>query len=133
LANPNRCLGERLPVVDDIRQVRDFGENAMGVDEADLDKIAHIALPISPDTNLMASDVVGSSAEAFIEGTNTYIYLEADTAEEAERLFTGLSTGGRTEMPLAETEWAELYGICVDPFGVQWMVSFTGDVEFQLE
>jgi PhnB protein len=111
---------------------RDFGENAMGVDEAYLDKIAHIALPLSPETNLMASDVVGPDAEAFIEGTNTYIYLEADTEEEAERLFTGLSTGGRTEMPLTATEWAELYGVCTDQFGVQWMISFTGGVEFEL-
>ncbi len=112
---------------------RDFGDNSMGVGEADLDKIAHIALPLSPETNLMASDVVGPDAEAFIEGTNTYIYLEADTAEEAERLFAGLSAGGHREMPLGGTEWAELYGVCVDPFGVRWMVSFTGDVEFKLD
>ena len=33
-------------------------------------------------------------------------------------------------MPLNKTEWAELYGICVDKFGVQWMVSYTGSVTF---
>ena len=36
------------------------------------------------------------------------------------------------EMPLARTEWAERYGICVDKYGVQWMVSYTGEVKYTL-
>jgi PhnB protein len=33
-------------------------------------------------------------------------------------------------MPLQPTEWAEKYGSCTDRFGVQWMVSYTGNVQF---
>ena len=33
-------------------------------------------------------------------------------------------------MPLQATQWAELYGICTDKFGVQWMVNYTGAVTF---
>jgi PhnB protein len=73
------------------------------------------------------------NTEAYSAGNNTYIYLEADSAEEAERLFNGLSKDGRVEMPLSGTQWAEQYGICADPFGVQWMVAFTGEVKFQQE
>lgn len=111
---------------------RDFGDNEMGVDAADLDKIAHFALPLGAGVNLMGSDVVGEDAGAFVPGNNTHIYLEADSAEEALRLFEALSAGGSVEMPLMGTDWAEQYGMCVDPFGVRWMIAYTGDVQFEL-
>jgi uncharacterized glyoxalase superfamily protein PhnB len=34
-------------------------------------------------------------------------------------------------MPLQRTEWAELYGTLTDRFGVQWMVSYQGEVQFR--
>lgn len=108
---------------------RDF-PGQMGVGEADLDKLAHIALPLGESTMLMGTDVAGEHANGFRLGTNSYIHLETDTAAEAQRVFDGLAAGGRAEMPLATVEWAERYGICVDRFGVQWMVSYTGDVKF---
>ena len=109
---------------------RDF-PGQMGVGEADLDKMAHIALPLGKNQMLMASDVSGEYGASFKVGTNTYIHVEGDSAADAQRVFNGLSEGGKTEMPLMKTEWAELYGICVDKFGVQWMVSYTGDVKFE--
>lgn len=120
--------GEFLGVL----RFRDFGDNSMGVSDADLDKIAHITLPLAEGTNLMGSDVVGDDAESFVVGSNNYIYLEADTGEEADRVYSALSEGGEAEMPLMATEWAEKYGTCVDRFGVRWMVSFTGSVEFSM-
>lgn len=115
-----------------VMRFRDFGEDAMGVEEGDRDKIAHIALPLVEGINLMASDVVGREADQFNAGNNTYIYLELDTSDEADRLFAGLSEGGRVEMPLQPTAWAEKYGTCVDRYGIQWMMSYTGDVQFSM-
>lgn len=115
-----------------ILRFRDFGDNEMGVADEDLEKIAHVSLPLNEGIALMASDVVGPQAEAFKVGTNVYLYLEADSAEEADRLFDGLSEGGVVEMPLQATDWAERTGSCVDRFGVQWMIAYTGDVEFSL-
>lgn len=111
---------------------RDFGDNSMGVQEADLDKIAHISLPLVGDVSLMASDAVGPEAESFNVGNNVYVYLETDSAQEVDRLFAALSDGGDTEMPLQPTEWAEKYGSCVDKYGIRWMFSYTGDVEFSI-
>ena len=56
-------------------------------------------------------------------------YLD-ESAQEAEKLFNALSGGGEIAMPLAQTEWAEKYGICTDKFGVGWMVNYTGNVRF---
>jgi PhnB protein len=115
-----------------VLRFRDFGEDAMGAAESELDKIAHISLPLVEGISLMASDVIGAQADDFNAGNNVYIYIEADAAEEADRLFGALSDRGSVEMPLQSTEWAEKYGSCVDRFEVRWMISFTGDVQFSL-
>lgn len=108
----------------------DFPDNPMGIAEADLHKIANIALPIGPNTLLMATDWVDSFPDEFKPGNNVYITLDPDTAEEATSLFDQLSAGGEVEMPLQKTEWAEAYGTCADRFGVKWMINYEGDVKF---
>ncbi len=118
--------GEFLAVV----RFKDFRGNAMQIPEGERDKIAHIALPLGDGNILMGTDVLPSQGHALTLGNNVYLNLEADSEEEAERLFNALSTGGRIEMPLQKTEWAEKYGICADAFGVQWMVNYTGSQQF---
>ena len=106
---------------------REFGGEQMGLSGAMLDRIAHIALPLG-SSMLMASDV--TRPDDFKVGTNTYVAVEADSADEADRVFAGLSEGGSVDMPMQKVEWAEKFGICADRFGVHWMVSHTGDVAF---
>lgn len=117
--------GEFLSVI----RFRDFGDNSMGVPEKELDKIAHIALPLGPSNLIMATDVLDGWKPLSV-GSNFYIAFETDTAEEADTLFDRLSDGGQKEMLLQPTAWAEKYGTCTDRFGVQWMVMYTGDVSF---
>lgn len=102
----------------------------MGVGAQHGDKIAHIALPLGKGNMLMATDSIGQSGRELTTGNNCYLMLECDSAAEAEKLFAGLAAGGKTEMPLQKTEWAEQYGVCADKFGVQWMISYTGSVRF---
>lgn len=109
---------------------KDFGGNPMGAPENELNKIAHIALPLGKDNILMGTDVLESQGRSLTVGNNFYIAIEAESGEEAENLFKTLSAGGQIEMPLQKTEWAEKYGICADKFGVQWMVNYTGSVQF---
>lgn len=109
---------------------RDFPDNSMGVDEAELDKIAHIALPLGPHNLLMATDVVSSWGRPSVQGNQFYINLEVGSIAECDSLFDALSQGGTAEMQPMETEWAERYGICKDRFGVQWMMNFTGGKSF---
>ena len=105
---------------------RDFPGNSMGVAEADLDKIAHISLPLG-NVLLMANDVI---SRPFTQGNHCYLSLKADTPAEAKRIFNALCQNGTVEMPLQETEWAELFGTCIDQFGVQWMMNYTGAKTF---
>lgn len=114
--------GEFLAVV----RFRDFGENTMGIPDTDLDKIAHIALPLGDANILMGTDVLESLGQKLKVGNNVYFNLEAERDAEARRLFDALAADGHVEMPLQETEWAETYGICADKYGVQWMVNYRG-------
>lgn len=109
---------------------RDFGENGMGVPESELDKMAHISLPLAGGNILMATDVVEGFPVPLNAGNNFYIALEADNEEEAERVFDALAEGGTVEMALTSTEWAEKYGSLRDRFNIGWMVSYTGNVSW---
>lgn len=108
----------------------DFPGNPMGVPEEHLDKVAHVALPLTDDSILMGTDALESFGPKLNAGNNFSIALEVESAEEADKLFDALSDGGEVKMPLAKTEWAEKWGACTDKFGIQWMVNYTGDVQF---
>jgi PhnB protein len=88
------------------------------------DKIMHVSLPISKETVLMGSDTDGEWARSFQQGNNFSISINTDSKQEADRLFHGLSDGGRVTMPLNDTFWGDYYGMFTDRFGINWMVSF---------
>ena len=72
-----------------------------------------------------------SSGHTLAVGNNVHISLHPDSAAEAQRLYDGLSAGGKIEMPLAPTPWAERYASFSDRFGVHWMVNYAGAVQFE--
>jgi PhnB protein len=92
--------------------------------ENELEKIMHIALPIGNGNVLMATDGLESMGQKFTEGNNFSISIGADSKEEAETLFNGLSQGGKVEMPLGDTFWGSYFGMLQDKFGVSWMVNY---------
>ena len=92
--------------------------------ESDKDRIMHIALPIGNGNVLMGTDALESMGQKLTFGNNFYICLSPESKEEAERLFNGLSAGGKIEMPLQDMFWGAYYGSFADKFGVQWMVNY---------
>lgn len=54
-----------------------------------------------------------------------YINLNAESREDADRLFNGLSAGGTIEMPMDDMFWGDYFGSFKDRFGIQWMVNFS--------
>ena|SRR5690606_22644513 len=90
----------------------------------DRDRIGHIGLQIASNLHLMGSDVPARMEQDFSQGTNFYINLNVESEEEAQRIFQALSAGGRVEMDLAKTGWADLYASWWDKFGVGWMINY---------
>ncbi|MFW9265740.1 VOC family protein [Pseudomonas sp. D2-30] len=85
--------------------------------------IMHACLTVG-DFSLMASDC--PPCQPFSKPQGVSVSLNVDSAQEAERLFKGLSEGGQVQMPLAQTFWAERFAMFEDRFGVAWMVNFEG-------
>ncbi len=94
------------------------------VPAGDQEKIMHVCLPISKETMLMGSDTGGEWAPSFTQGNNFSISIHASTKEEADKLFGGLSSGGRVTMPMNKTFWGDYFGMFTDKFGINWMISF---------
>ena len=85
--------------------------------------IMHISLPISKETTLMGSDTTSFSGKVTI-GTNFSISINTDSKDEADKLFNGLSAGGKVTMPMEKTFWGAYFGMFTDKFGINWMVNF---------
>ncbi|WP_053977970.1 VOC family protein [Mangrovimonas xylaniphaga] len=99
------------------------GESEPGIPEAYQDKIMHISLPIGKHDILMGSDNHPAYGEVSF-GQNINILISAETKEEADKLFIGLSEKGQITMPMADVFWGDYFGMVIDQFGVMWMVSF---------
>lgn len=87
-------------------------------------RVMHVSLPIDAYTTLMASDIIPSAGHSLNQGNNVHISLHPESREEAERLFNGLSAGGKVEMPLQDTFWGAYYGNFQDKYGINWMVNY---------
>ncbi len=88
-------------------------------------QIMHVALPLGKNNILMGTDAPESMDFALTSGNNVHISIHAESREEADKLFNGLSAGGNVQMPMADMFWGDYYGSFADKFGIQWMVSFT--------
>ena len=105
-----------------------FGEmppvDGKEIPEEDKNKIMHITLPISGETMLLGSDTGGDWGSSHQQGNNFSISINADSREEADKLFNGLSDGGTVTMPMEDTFWGAYFGMFTDKFGINWMVSY---------
>ncbi|MDZ7626041.1 MAG: VOC family protein [Ignavibacteriaceae bacterium] len=79
----------------------------------------------------MATDALESMGQKVTFGNNFYISIDAESKEEADKLFKGLSEGGKIEMPMADQFWGDYFGSLTDKFGVQWMVIYSPPKENQ--
>ena len=93
------------------------------VAENEANKIMHIALPIGKNT-LMANDVPESMGQVNENENRSKISIHAESREEADRLFSGLSAGGNIEVPICHSPWGSYFGMFRDKFGIEWMVDF---------
>jgi PhnB protein len=82
-------------------------------------KVMHANLRVG-GVNVMASDGSCSGKPAF-QGFSLSLGLTSEA--EADRLFNALAEGGKVQMPLGKTFWSPRFGMCVDRFGVSWMIN----------
>jgi PhnB protein len=108
-----------------IMRYEDLSSPEFPVAENDANRIMHIALPIGKSNELLASDVLEIMGQVTENDNRNTISIRAESREEADKLFNGLSEGGKVEMPIADGPLGSYFGMFADKFGVQWMVDFT--------
>lgn len=91
------------------------------VPEKEANKIMHIALRIGQNV-LMGNDVPESLGRVDENENRSKISVGAETREEAERIFNGLSAGGSVEYPIGDSPWGSYFGMFRDKYGIEWMV-----------
>jgi len=106
-----------------ITRFKDLSSPEFPIAEKEANKIMHIALPIGKNI-LMANDVPESMGQVNENENRSKISISAESREEADKLFNGLSVGGQIEMPIADSPWGSYFGMFRDKFGIEWMVDF---------
>lgn len=103
---------------------KEFSNPEQQFSEKESNKIMHIALPIGKSNVLMASDVPEILGQVNENENRSKISISAESKEEADKLFNGLSAGGKIEFPIDNSPWGSYFGMLRDKYGIEWMVDF---------
>jgi PhnB protein len=106
-----------------IVRFKDLAGPEFPVSEKEANKIMRIVLPIGGST-LIANDIPESMGRVSENENRSKIAVFAQTKEEADKMFNGLSDGGTVEMPMAESPWGTYYAGFRDKYGIEWTVEF---------
>ncbi|HWT55747.1 MAG TPA: VOC family protein [Candidatus Microsaccharimonas sp.] len=102
-----------------------FGEAGMTDHGVQPDGIMHASLITPNGITLMASDAATGMRE-YVAGTNMSMSLSGDNEAELTDYYNKLADGGKVEQPLTKAPWGDTFGMCIDKFGIFWMVNITG-------
>jgi PhnB protein len=97
-----------------------FGQYG-AADTPEADNIMHGMLETPSGFTLMGADT--PPGEEHRPGNNMAVSLSGDDAEELRGYWEKLANGATVTVPLEKQMWGDEFGMCVDQFGVTWMVN----------
>jgi PhnB protein len=103
-------------------RVNTFGEFG-SQDTPDADKVMHSQLETDGGFTLMAADTPSGMQRN--PGDTITISLSGDDADALRGYWEKLSNGGTVTLPMEKQMWGDEFGMCMDQFGVPWMVNIT--------
>jgi PhnB protein len=101
-----------------------FGDFQATDDPAEKDLVMHSQLHGDNGVVLMASDTPDRMPHQ--PGNNISMSLSGDDEPVLRGYFDRLSDGGTVTMPLEKAPWGDTFGMCVDRFGINWLVNISG-------
>ena len=106
---------------------KDIASEEFQVSEEDADKIMNITLSIGSTNSLIGNDVPEFMGKVNENENRSKIHVDADSKEEAGKIFTGLSNGGQVEVPI-DYSASEIFAMFRDKYGIEWVVEFNPSV-----
>ncbi|MEV0086578.1 VOC family protein [Saccharopolyspora sp. NPDC050642] len=100
-----------------------FGEFG-APDPSSADKVMHAMLETDSGFTLMASDTPPGMEHK--PGTNISVSVSGDSEDELRGYWAKLAEAGTVAVPLEKQMWGDTFGMCVDRFGIGWMVNIAG-------
>jgi PhnB protein len=129
-------LNPYISFTDNARQAMEFYADVFGgdlklntfgefgsPDAPEADMVMHGMLETDSGFTLMAADTPPGMEHN--PGTNIAVSLSGDDADELRGYWAKLSDGGTVSVPLEKQMWGDEFGMCVDRFGIGWMVNIT--------
>ena len=118
----------------DARQAMEFYRDVFGgtltvstygefgaADSLDADKVMHCMLETDNGFTLMGADTAPGMEHT--PGTNIAVSLSGDDAGDLRNYWAKLSEDAAVSVPLEKQMWGDEFGMCVDRYGVAWMVN----------
>ena len=103
---------------------KDLANDQFKVSKKEENKIMYITLPIGKSNMLIANDVPEIMGRTNENENRSKIVITAESKEEADKLFNGLSVGGQVEGPIGDSPWGSYFGCFRDKYGIEWIVEF---------
>ena len=107
-----------------IIRFKDLASAEFQIAESEENKIMRIALPIGKHNMIIANDVPEFMGRVDENENRSKISVSAESREEADDIFTGLSAGGDIDGPIGDTPWGTYAGMFRDKYGIEWIVEF---------
>jgi PhnB protein len=107
-----------------IVRFKDLESAEFSVPANEAEKLMHIALPIGKNNVLIANDVPEFMGRVSENENRSKIAVAAESREEADEIFNGLSAGGDIEGPIGDSPWGTYAGMFRDKYGIEWIVEF---------
>ena len=105
-------------------RMKDLATPEFPVEAKDENKIMQIVLPIGGANKLIGNDIPEFMGKVSESENRSKIQVDADSKEEAEKIFNGLSVGGQVEMPIGDSPWGTSFGMFRDKYGIEWAIEF---------
>lgn len=103
--------------------VMTFGDTGMPADAPEATLVMHSMLETPAGYTLMAADT--PPGMEYSPGTNMSVSLSGEDADVLTGYWNGLSASGTVTVPMEKQMWGDVFGMCVDQFGITWMVNIT--------
>ncbi|OGZ73120.1 MAG: glyoxalase [Candidatus Staskawiczbacteria bacterium RIFCSPLOWO2_01_FULL_38_12b] len=107
-----------------VMRFKDLASPEFSVAKNEEDKIMLITLPVGKNNMLMANDVPEIMGRVNENENRSKILISAESKEEADKLFNGLSAGGNVEGSMGDSPWGSYAGMFRDKYGIEWIIEF---------
>ncbi len=103
---------------------KDLASDEFQIPDSEANKIMTIVLPMGKHNVLIGNDVPEFMGMVNERENRSKITVAAESREEADKIFNGLSAGGEVEGPIDESPWGTYAGMFRDKYGIEWIVEF---------